>query len=174
MKKERKYFENDELRRIVAPMDDSLCRTLCLTALRGPRCATGNSSRSLGGHRARRVCDSRQAHDHGRDLSETKNRENRRIHLTPHVTFLLEGWYVECGSPDMNCLVFPGDAGGYLSSTAALCGFFASDETCQRAARRAEWSGAYYVALWLGLSPMSHSVSLSPPLLRWSSSSGTF
>jgi integrase len=53
-------------------------------------------------------------------LTQTKNREERKVHLATDVVELLGQWWGECGKPDDAALVFPGEAGGYVSPTSAL------------------------------------------------------
>jgi integrase len=54
-------------------------------------------------------------------LGTPKNHERRDVDLTPDVVELLGGWWGECGKPDDDKLVFPGETErGYVSPTTLL------------------------------------------------------
>jgi integrase len=117
---EAAYFTNEELPRLVTALDDSLYRTLIVLAVKtgmrqGELLALRWGDVELFGS----AIHVRRSISHGY-VSETKNRENRDVHVPPAVVDLLGSWWNECGKPSDECLVFPSDAGGYLSPFSAL------------------------------------------------------
>lgn len=118
-KKEAAYFTNEELRRLFGALTDGLDHVLVETALKtGMRegellaLTWGDVELSEAAIQVRRTIT--KGH-----LSETKNRQNRTVHLPPEVVDLLGAWWGECGKPANDVLVFPGED-GYLSPTVAL------------------------------------------------------
>jgi integrase len=118
-KKEAAYFTNDELPRLFGALTDGLDRSVVETALKtGMRegellaLTWGDVELSEAAVQVRRTIT--KGH-----LSETKNRQNRTVHLPPEVVEMLGAWWGECGKPAYDVLVFPGED-GYLSSTVAL------------------------------------------------------
>jgi integrase len=118
--KEAAYFTNDELPRLFAAFGEGIHRTLCLVALKtgmrqGELLAVTWGDVKL----AERLIHVRRTISKG-NVSETKNRQNRKVHLAVEVVELMGQWWGECGKPDDSALVFPGEAGGYLSATSVL------------------------------------------------------
>jgi integrase len=120
-RKEAAYFENDELPRLFAELEDGIYRTLCLVALKtGTRegellaLTWGDVDLTGGVFRVRRT------YTDG-NLAAPKNHEQRDVDLTGDVVELLGRWWGELGSPHNGQLVFPGDsASGYLVPTTIL------------------------------------------------------
>lgn len=118
--KEAAYFTNDELPRLFTAFGEGIHKTLCLIALKtgmrqGELLALTWGDVNL----SERVVHVRRTISKGH-LTQTKNREDRKVHLATDVVELLGQWWGECGKPDDTTLVFPGEAGGYLSPTSAL------------------------------------------------------
>jgi integrase len=118
-KKEAAYFTNEELPRLFRALTDGLDRALVETALKtGMRegellaLTWGDVELSEAAVQVRRTIT--KGH-----LSETKNRQNRTVHVLPEVVDMLGAWWGECGKPANDVLVFPGED-GYLSPTVAL------------------------------------------------------
>jgi integrase len=118
-KKEAAYFTNEELPRLFGALTDGLDRALVETALKtGMRegellaLTWGDVELSEAAVQVRRTIT--KGH-----LSETKNRQNRTVHLPPEVVDMLGAWWGGCGKPANDVLVFPGEE-GYLSPTVAL------------------------------------------------------
>jgi len=110
-RKEAAYFENEELPRLFAHLQDEPYRTLCLVALK-----TGMRQGELF---ALRWCDVdldqavvrvRRSYTGG-TLGTPKNRERRDVDLISDVVELLSGVRGEWGSANGDSLVFPGDDG---------------------------------------------------------------
>jgi integrase len=111
-RKEAAYFENEELPRLFAHLEDAPSRTLCLVALK-----TGMRQGELFGLRwsdvdlEQAVVRVRRSYTGG-TLSTPKNRERRDVDLISDVVELLTGWRRESGSAShRDSLVFPGDDG---------------------------------------------------------------
>ena len=119
--REAAYFTDEEIPRLFASFENDLHENLCLVALKtGMRqgellALTWGDVNLL----SEKVVHVRRTITKGY-LSETKNRQKREVHLAPEVVELLGRWWGECGNPDDGMLVFPGEAGGYLSPTIAL------------------------------------------------------
>ena len=111
-RKEAAYFENEELPRLFAHLEEALSRTLCLVALK-----TGMRQGELLGLRwsdvdlDQAVVRVRRSYTGGA-LSTPKNRERRDVDLISDVAELLAGWRRERASAsNRESLVFPGDDG---------------------------------------------------------------
>jgi integrase len=111
-RKEAAYFENEELPRLFAHLEDAPSRTLCLVALK-----TGMRQGELLGLRwsdvdlEQAVVRVRRSYTGG-TLSTPKNRERRDVDLISDVVELLTGWRRESGrASHRDSLVFPGDDG---------------------------------------------------------------
>jgi integrase len=121
-RKEAAYFENEELPRLFAHLEDVPSRTLCLVALK-----TGMRQGELLGLRwsdidlEQAVVRVRRSYTGGR-LSTPKNRERRDVDLISDVVELLTVWRRESGSASQrDSLVFPGDNGrAFLTPTVLL------------------------------------------------------
>jgi integrase len=120
-KKESAYFENDELPRLFAEIQDGVYRVLFLVALKtGMR--LGECSALTWGDvdLLEAVIRVRRSYTDGH-LSTTKNHETRDVDLTPDLVGLLGAWWGELGRPDSGTLVFPGETPtGYLNPTTVL------------------------------------------------------
>ena len=119
-RKEAAYFENDELPRLFAHLEDEPYRTLCLVALK-----TGMRQGDLLALRWGDV-DLQQAVVRvrfsytGGALGAPKNRERRDVDLISDVVELLVSWR-ERGASSLEELVFPGDSRlGFLSPAILL------------------------------------------------------
>ena len=111
-RKEAAYFENEELPRLFAHLDDVPSKTLCLVALK-----TGMRQGELLGLRwsdvdlEQAVVRVRRSYTGG-TLSTPKNRERRDVDLISDVVDLLTRWRRERESAsDRDSLVFTGDNG---------------------------------------------------------------
>jgi integrase len=121
-RKEAAYFENDELPRLFADLEDARSRTLCLVALK-----TGMRQGELLGLRwsdvdlEQAVVRVRRSYTGG-TLSTPKNRERRDVDLISDVVELLAGWRRgRASASDRESLVFPGDDGrAFLTPTVLL------------------------------------------------------
>ena len=115
-KKEAAYFENDELPRLFAQLEDGVYRNLALTALKtGMRfgelaALTWADCDLVGG-----VVHVRRSYTDG-TLGLPKGRERRSVDLTADLVELLGAWWGELGKPGDATLVFPGPTKtGYLN-----------------------------------------------------------
>jgi integrase len=109
-RKEAAYFENEELPRLFAHLNDEPYRTLCLVALK-----TGMRQGELLGLRwgdvdlGEAVVRVRRSYTGGM-VGTPKNRERRDVDLISDVVELLAGWHREWGSSyGSDSLVFHGD-----------------------------------------------------------------
>jgi integrase len=120
-RKESAYFENAELPKLFAKVHEGCYRTLFLTALKtgmrlGELAALTWGDVDLSASRIH----VRRSYTDGH-LSDTKNHETRIVPITSDLVDVLGVWWGSCGSPaESNVLVFPGDAGGYLSDSTVL------------------------------------------------------
>ena len=143
-RKEAAYFENDELPRLFAELDEGSYRTVCLTALK-----TGMRQGELLGlcwgdvDLQDAVIRVRRSYTGG-TLGTPKNHERRDVDLTTDVVELLGWWWGECGRPtDPDTLVFPGtgkDRVPLLVGSARRA--LRRHGACRRSARRADWREA--------------------------------
>ena len=109
-RKEAAYFENAELPRLFAELDEGPYRTVCLAALKTGMRQGELLGLRLGRRRSPGRRDSRAPHLTG-GMGTPKNHERRDVDLTPEVVELLGWWWGECGRPaESNTLVFPGQA----------------------------------------------------------------
>jgi integrase len=118
-RKESAYFTDDELPRLFAEVTPGLFRALFEVALKtgmrlGELLALTWADVDLAGA----VIRARHTWTDG-ILGEPKNHERRDADLTPDVVELLGRWWGECGGPDDQVLVFPGD-GGHMAGTTVL------------------------------------------------------
>jgi integrase len=121
-RKEAAYFENDELPRLFAQLNDASAKTLCLVALK-----TGMRQGELFALRwgdvdlEQAVVRVRRSYTGGL-LSTPKNRERRDVDLISDVVELLGGWRQHTGNTVPNdSLVFPGaDGHAFLTPTVLL------------------------------------------------------
>jgi integrase len=108
-RKESAYFETNELPRLFPQIPEGVYRTLFMLALKtgirqGELLALRWGDADLANQRIR------VRHSFtGGTLTTPKNHERRDVDLTPDVVELLGVWWGECGKPDDQCLVFPGD-----------------------------------------------------------------
>jgi integrase len=111
-RKEAAYFENEELPRLFAHLEDVPSRTLCLTALKtGMRQGELLALRWSDVDLDQAVVRVRRSYTGG-TLSTPKNRERRDVDLISDVVDLLAGWRREGGSASHHdSLVFPSEDG---------------------------------------------------------------
>jgi integrase len=108
--RERPWFEDDEIPRLLAEVPDGVFRVLFEVALK-----TGMRQGELVGlvwsnvNLLDAVIHVREQYTAG-ERSAPKSRTSRRdVHITSDVVELLGHWYGELGKPDDDTLVFPGD-----------------------------------------------------------------
>ncbi|HWQ23891.1 MAG TPA: site-specific integrase [Gaiellaceae bacterium] len=120
-RKEAAYFENDELPRLFAHVEDGVHRVLFLLALKtgmrlGELLALTWGDVDL----TEAVIRVRRTHTDGH-LDLPKNHERRDVDLTPDVVELLGEWWGELDGPADGTLVFPAETpSGYLVGTTIL------------------------------------------------------
>jgi len=111
-RREAAYYEDEELPRLFAAVDDETMAALCKTAL-----GTGMRFGELAALRwgdvdlAGSVIRVRRSVVRG-IVGLPKSHERRDVDLTPELVELLGAWWGACGKPGDETLVFPGDAGG--------------------------------------------------------------
>jgi integrase len=120
-RKEAAYFENDEIPRLFAQVEEGVYRVLFLTALKtgtrlGELCALTWADLDL----VEAVIRVRRSYTDGH-LSTPKNHERRDVDVTADLVELLGEWWGELGRPEDDQLVFPGEtASGHLNPTTVL------------------------------------------------------
>jgi integrase len=120
-RREAAYFENDELPRLFAAVDEGIFKVLFNAALKtamrqGELFALTWGDIDL----TNSVIHVRRSYTDGH-LHEPKNHERREVDLVPELVTLLGEWWGECGSPSDDKLVFPGDgASEYLTPSTVL------------------------------------------------------